>query len=115
MKKAYLFLLTVSFFLFTNSNSQTVSLTGPAYLQDFNTLVLGGTSGTVPNGWFFSESGTNANTLYSAGTKSGNAGDTYSFGAASNSERAFGGLRSGSLNPTIGAALTNIIQESNGD
>lgn len=107
MKKVYLLLLTVSFFLFTNSNSQIVSLTGPAYLQDFNTLVLGGTSGTVTTGWFFAESGTNANTLYTAGTGSGNAGDTYSFGAASNTERAFGGLQSGSLNPTTGAALTN--------
>src|SRR6185436_1444018 len=42
-----------------------------------------------------------------AGTGSGNTGDTYSFGATSNAERALGGLQSGSLNPTIGAAFTN--------
>jgi hypothetical protein len=41
----------------------------------------------------------------------GNTGDTYSFGAASNTERAFGGLQSGSLNPTIGAAFTNNTGE----
>jgi hypothetical protein len=106
MRKIYFFLLVASFFLFQNSNSQ-ISLTGPAYNQDFNTLALSGSSSTVPAGWLFSESGTNANTIYTAGTGSGNAGDTYSFGAASNSERAFGGLQSGSLVPTIGAAFTN--------
>ena len=82
-------------------------MTGPTYSQDFNTLALSGTSSTVPAGWLFFESGTNANTIYTAGTGSGNAGDTYSFGAASNPERAFGGLQSGTLNPTIGAGFTN--------
>jgi len=106
MRKIYFFLLTSCLFLFQNSNSQ-VSLTGPAYNQDFNTLALSGTSSTVPAGWLFSESGTNANTIYTAGTGSGNAGDTYSFGAASNPERAFGGLQSGTLVPTIGAGFTN--------
>src|SRR5258705_1524970 len=106
MRKIY-FLLTVLLFAFNISKSQTVSLTGPTYNQDFNTLALSGTSSTVPTGWLFSESGTNANTIYTAGTGSSNAGDTYSFGAASNTERAFGGLQSGSLNPTIGAGFTN--------
>ena len=107
MRKFYALLFSISLFLSKSSYSQTVSLTGPTYTQDFNTLALSGTSGIVPAGWLFSESGTNANTIYTAGTGSGNAGDTYSFGAASNTERAFGGLQSGSLNPTIGAAFTN--------
>ncbi len=88
----------------------TVSLTalGSAYTQDFNTLASTGTANTaVPTGWEFSESGTNANTTYRAGTGSDTTGDTYSFGAASNTERAFGGLRSGSLVPLIGAQFTN--------
>ena len=88
----------------------SVSLTtfGTAYTQDFNTLASSGTANTaVPAGWEFNESGTNANTTYRAGTGSDNTGDTYSFGAASNSERAFGGLRSGSLVPLIGAQFTN--------
>lgn len=85
-----------------------VSLTGATlYTQDFNTLVNIGTGTTVPAGWEFSESGTNANTTYMAGTGSGNAGDTYSFGAASSTDRAFGGLQSGSLLPTIGTSFTN--------
>ena len=54
-----------------------------------------------------SGTGTANNGLYSTGTGSGNTGDTYSFGAASSAERAFGGLLSGSLTPIIGASFTN--------
>src|SRR5512138_3735362 len=87
----------------------SVSLTtlGSAYTENFDTLAGTGTSSTVPNGWAFLETGTNANTTYTAGTGSSNTGDTYSFGATGSSERAFGGLQSGSLNPTIGASFTN--------
>jgi hypothetical protein len=80
---------------------------GTPVTQDFNTLASSGTSSTLPTGWVLLETGTNFNTTYTAGTGSGNAGDTYSFGAASNSERAFGTLLSGSLTPTIGASFTN--------
>jgi DNA/RNA endonuclease G (NUC1) len=62
---------------------------------------------TLPAGWALSESLTNANASYTAGTGSSNAGDTYSFGATGNSERALGGLQSGNLNPTFGASFTN--------
>ncbi len=88
---------------------QCVSLAslGTPVTQNFDTLANTGTSGTTPLGWFLSETGTNANSLYSAGTGSGNAGDTYSFGAAGSTERAFGGLLSGSLTPTIGACFIN--------
>ena len=86
-----------------------ISLTGFGipYTQDFNTLASSGTSSTVPSGWDFFETGTNANALYTAGTGSSTAGDTYSFGDTSNIERAFGGLLSGSLTPLIGAQFTN--------
>ncbi len=90
----------------------TVSLDtlGAAYTQDFNTLAITGTTNTnLPPGWFLYETGTSSlnNGSYGAGTGSNNAGDTYSFGAAGNIERAFGGLLSGTLNPTIGAQFTN--------
>ncbi|BCS32211.1 hypothetical protein TBR22_A14210 [Luteitalea sp. TBR-22] len=87
----------------------TISLTGAApYTQNFDTLASTGTANTtVPTGWEFSESGSNANTTYRAGTGSDNTGDTYSFGATANPERAFGGLRSGSLVPLVGAQFTN--------
>ncbi len=58
-------------------------------------------------GWGFLETLANANTSYTAGTGSGNAGDTYSFGATGSTERALGGLRSGTLAPILGAAFTN--------
>lgn len=78
-----------------------------SYTQDFNTLALSGTASSLPTGWLFSEAGTNTNGLYAAGTGSGTGGDTYSFGASGSSDRAFGGLQSGSLIPTIGAQIQN--------
>src|SRR5688572_24084138 len=89
----------------------TISLTtiGTAYTENFDTLANAAntTSTVTPNGWALSESGTNANDSYATGTGSSNAGNTYSFGATASTERAFGGLQSGSLNPTIGASFTN--------
>jgi uncharacterized protein len=94
--------------------SGSISLTtlGTAYTQDFNTLANTGTTNniTVISGWFLEEGNVTAtanNGFYAAGTGSGNGGDTYSFGAAASSERAFGGLLSGSVTPTIGASFTN--------
>ncbi|MCX6246084.1 MAG: lamin tail domain-containing protein [Bacteroidetes bacterium] len=86
-----------------------ISLTTSTYSQDFNTLANTGTSNVVPSGWAFSESGTSANNdgLYTAGTGSLAAGDTYSFGSSGSTERAFGGLLSGTLTPTIGASFQN--------
>jgi hypothetical protein len=77
------------------------------YTQDFNTLVNTGTSSILPTGWRILESGTNADSLYVAGTGSSNAGNTYSFGAANSSDRALGGVLSGSLTPGFGAAFAN--------
>lgn len=87
----------------------TVSLTslGVSYVQDFDTLASSGTSTILPTGWELVETGTNANTTYTAGTGSSNAGDTYSFGASGSIERALGGLQSGSLVPVFGAFFTN--------
>jgi hypothetical protein len=80
---------------------------GAPYMQDFNTLAASGTSTVMPIGWDFVESGTNANIFYTAGNGSSNAGDTYSFGGGTDSERALGGLRSGSLVPLFGALFSN--------
>jgi DNA/RNA endonuclease G (NUC1) len=77
------------------------------FVEDFDTLASAGTSPNTPTGWGFAETGTNANGTYTAGTGSSNSGDTYSFGAAGSSERALGGLLSGSLVPTIGAHFKN--------
>ena len=47
-----------------------------AYSQDFSTLASSGTSSDLPVGWAFAETGSNANTTYTAGNGSANAGDT---------------------------------------
>ena len=104
----YIFFVTIVVMMMSVATFGQVSITTNSYSQDFNTLALTGTTNsTLPSGWSLSESGTGANTTYSAGTGSGNAGDTYSFGLASNSDRAFGGLISGTVTPTIGAGFTN--------
>ena len=82
-----------------------ISFTGTTYLQDFNSLTSAGGSASLPIGWLSSESGPSANTSYAANTGGLNTGDTYSYGT--DADRAFGGLRSGSLVPTIGAKIQN--------
>jgi uncharacterized protein len=80
---------------------------GGTYIEDFNSLASSGTSSVLPNGWMISEVGASGNATYTAGTGSGNTGDTYSFGAAGNSERALGAVSSGSNVATIGASFVN--------
>jgi endonuclease I/methionine-rich copper-binding protein CopC len=89
--------------------AQYVSLVrGAPATEDFNSLAASGTTATtVPNGWYFVETGTNANTSYAADDGTANSGNTYSYGATGNAERAFGLLRSGSLVPMVGAQLRN--------
>lgn len=91
---------------FLSEGQISISSSTP-YTQDFSTLVNTGTSSTLPTGWVLSETGTGANTTYTAGTGSATGGDTYSFGSAASTDRALGGLQSGSVVPTVGAAFTN--------
>src|SRR5262245_44255368 len=79
-----------------------INLTSTTYTQDFNTLASTGTSSVLPAGWELAETLTSANTTYAAGTGSSTTGDTYSFGAAANAERAFGILQSNNLASKIG-------------
>lgn len=94
------------------AQAECISITGPAYGQDFDTLASSGTSSTLPAGWAIRETGTsgNANGLYATGEGGGNAGDTYSFGTGGtppSGERALGTVRSGTLLPTLGACFVN--------
>ncbi|MBX7212940.1 MAG: hypothetical protein K1X39_02895, partial [Thermoflexales bacterium] len=73
--------------------------------ENFDTLASSGTSSTLPCGWALFESG--GNNTYTAGNGSGNAGDTYSFGSTGSTERALGGLLSGSIVPSWGAKFSN--------
>ncbi len=105
----FLFLINLSYiYSQTLIGSGEISLDGvDSYQQDFDTLASSGTSNVLPTGWYFIESGSNANTIYTAGTGSSNTGDTYSFGSTGSTDRAFGGLQSSNLIPTIGAKLVN--------
>ncbi len=91
------------------SAAAQVSITnvGTPYTENFSTLASSGTSSTLPTGWLFIETGSGSNTTYGADNGSGTAGNTYSYGATSNAERAFGSLQSGSVIPVIGVAFTN--------
>ena len=87
-----------------------ISLTavGVTVPDNFDSLANTGTANTtLPTGWGFVEAGTNANTTYAADTGAGTGGNTYSFGAAASTERAFGELTSGTLQSTFGACFTN--------
>ena len=91
----------------------TVSLTDfSVYSQDFDTLANtpGTTTNTIlPDGWFLTETGDGArdNEQYAVDTGASNTGDTYSYGAASATDRAIGGLQSGTLIPVYGAQFVN--------
>lgn len=95
-------------------SAQCVSLTtlGSAATQNFDTL--SNTAGSTTNnltitGWFMTETGGGArdNEQYGVDTGGSTTGDTYSYGAAGSTERALGGLRSGTLIPNFGACYTN--------
>jgi hypothetical protein len=101
--------LTVIFlFFFSSLVFPQISITGSGpYTQDFNTLVNIGSSSVLPGDWYLFESGTGANTEYTAGTGSGTGGDTYSFGPSGDTERALGSLRTGTVISTTGANIIN--------
>lgn len=84
-----------------------VMLATPTYAQDFDSLANNGFSSVLPTGWALVETGRNANGTYRAGAGTANNGDTYSFGAAGSSERALGGIASGTLEPSYGVEFVN--------
>ena len=92
----------------TTISPVSITRAAPTYTQNFDTLATSGTSSLLPQGFAFVETDTNSNTTYTAGAGGFNNGDTYSFGAAGSTERAFGTLRdSGRFSSTIGAVFTN--------
>lgn len=81
-----------------------------SYSQNFDTLANSGTTNTLAiEGWALTESGGGArdNEQYGADTGGSNTGDTYSYGSAASTERALGGLQSGTLVPLFGAEFVN--------
>lgn len=108
MKKLYPLLTLLLFIVFDAVSQRSITVLESAVTENFNTLASAGTTNdvaTLPVGWTFLETSTNANTTYAASTGSSNAGNTYSFGT--DADRALGGLQSGTLVPTIGASFVN--------
>ncbi len=96
----------------TGTGTVTLTTAGSPSTQNFDTLsnTAGSTTNTtLPTGWYITETGGGArdNELYAVDTGGSNTGDTYSYGAAGNTERALGGLQSGTLIPVFGASFTN--------
>lgn len=94
--------------LASTASAQYISITSQSaiYTEDFNTLSTSGTAqSTLPSGWWISESP--GNTTYRAGDGSTNSGDTYSYGTGTNSDRALGGVASGSVVPNFGVRYIN--------
>lgn len=91
--------------------SGVVALAGPGAgaSEDFDTLANAhNTLGSaLPAGWYFVESGTNANDTYLVDDGSSQSGNTFSYGTQGSGDRALGVLASGSLTSTIGAQLRN--------
>ncbi|HEX8140179.1 MAG TPA: Calx-beta domain-containing protein [Pyrinomonadaceae bacterium] len=77
------------------------------YSENFDSLSQSVASSTTPPAWTRAEAGSSANSTYTANDGSSNSGDTYSYGSGGPAERALGGLRTGSLVPTIGAFYRN--------
>ena len=118
MKRVLSALLTACVGLAALPTHGQVSLAslGIAYTENFDTLSNSAslTTGNLTNGWLMTESGGGArdNEQYAVGTGASNTGDTYSFGAAGSTERALGGLRSGSLIPVFGVQFVNNTGET---
>ncbi len=94
--------------------AQCVSLTTLASASTQNFDTLSNTAGSTTNvlaitGWFLTESGGGArdNEQYAVDNGSGTTGDTMSWGTAGATDRALGGLQSGTLIPIFGACFTN--------
>lgn len=111
MRKHFKVLATVFVYLLITTTAFTqvsITTTTTPYTQNFNTLrATAGTSSTLPSSWKLLETGSSANTTYASDAGGTATGNTYSYGTGTNTERAFGALRSGSLIPTLGVQIRN--------
>jgi hypothetical protein len=101
--------------LFALATGRVAALTITAFnvgsTEDFDSLATS-TGSVVPAGWEFSETGSGANTTYGAGTGSSSTGNTYSFGATSATDRAWGAVRTSSVSSAWGTVITNLTGDT---
>jgi uncharacterized protein len=112
MKTKILVMLTL-LVVAVSASATAIDITtfGSLPTQNFDSLANSGTANTsLPGGWELTETGGGArdNEAYGGDNGSSTTGDTYSYGAASNTERALGGLRSGTLIPVFGVQYKNV-------
>lgn len=89
-----------------------ITSTTSTYLQNFNTLAARGNSSALPAGWYLLESGSNANTTYTANAGATTTGNTYSYGTGTTTDRAMGILGSSTLSSQFGAAFRNLTGQA---
>ncbi len=85
----------------------SIAAVNTAYSENFDVLAQSGVSATTPSAWTRAETLTAANTTYTANNGGSTTGDTYSYGTTGSTDRALGGLQTGSLVPTLGAFYRN--------
>jgi uncharacterized repeat protein (TIGR01451 family) len=98
--------------VYADTGAGSISLTtfGSAVTENFDSLANTGTTNTtLPTGWYITEQGGGArdNEQYGADNGVSGTGDIYSYGTTASTERALGGLLSGTLVPFFGAKFTN--------
>jgi hypothetical protein len=107
----YSILLFVGLALPCKLRSQiSITQLGVPITQNFNTLEFTTSSSSMPSGWSFQEKGTSTlvDGFYGVNTGTTATGNSYSFGASANPERAFGGVNSSALDSVIlGVTFTN--------
>jgi endonuclease G len=106
------FFLVVPVHADTGTGAVSLTATGTAAAENFDTLnnTAGSTTNSaLPTGWYIVETGTSArvNQQYAVDTGGSTTGDTYSYGAAGNADRALGALRSGTISAIFGAKFIN--------
>ena len=118
MKKSIITTFQSFFFasLLASSGHAQFSLTTSTYTQNFDGLgtaggsAAGGSLGLLNsnlNGWYFLETGSSANTSFTASNGSGNTGDTLNVGATGVADRSLGSLQSGTVIPSFGFWFQN--------
>ena len=92
------------------TSASPLALITAGCVESFNGLTAGNSGASLPPGAAFDEgTGTSARNdgLYTETDGSSNAGDVYSLGGVGATDRSFGSLRSGSLQPTLGVVVRN--------
>jgi hypothetical protein len=111
-----------AFGVIKNDDPISINATNTPVSESFDVL-QSDVSPSTPIGWTFSESGTGANLTYTPDDGSSSAGDTNAFSLPANPDKAFGGLQSVALVPTIGAlyrndtgaTITNLVVQYTGE